>query len=90
MPSAEIPRTTAPIWKRLRINLQQALHGGDWIVVREVDREEENLKRKYDAALEDHLLSQPSREAVLRAYESVRAGRVELAGLKRVYRKGLR
>lgn len=72
--------------QRMLSNLYYVLHSGDWAVVQEVDRQEEKLKERYDAALEDQLLSPPAREAVLRAYESVRAGRVELAKLKRVYR----
>lgn len=75
---------------RMLSNLYYVLHSGDWAVVQEVDRQEEKLKERYDAALEDELLSAPSREAVLRAYESVREGRVELARLKRVYRQGQR
>jgi uncharacterized protein (TIGR02284 family) len=77
----------APL-RRVMVNLYCALHDGDWAVVQEVDRQEQKLKKKYDAALEDQQLSLSAREAVLRAYESVRAGRVELAKLKRTYREG--
>lgn len=80
--------TVIALLKRTMKHVYFALRGGDWAVVREVDRQEEKLKRKYDAALDDQLLSPPSREAVLRAYESVRAGRVELAKLKQIYRRG--
>jgi uncharacterized protein (TIGR02284 family) len=82
--------TVVALLQRTLINLYYALHRGDWVVVREVDRQEEKLKRKYDAALEDPLLSPSAREAVLRAYESVQAGRIELAKLKRTYRRGQR
>ena len=82
--------TATGLFHRMLINVYYVLHGGDRAVVQEVERQEEKLKKKYAAALDDQLLSPPCRETVLRAYESVREGQVEVARLKRTYGRGQR
>jgi uncharacterized protein (TIGR02284 family) len=76
--------------QRALSDLYCTLHDGDWAVVKEMDRGENRLKEKYCSVLDEGHLSDPSRQAVLSAYESIRSARVELAKLKRVFRRGHR
>ncbi|MDB5669431.1 MAG: family four-helix-bundle protein [Alphaproteobacteria bacterium] len=66
-------------WVDLRDAIQK---GGDREVIEEVERGEDYIKAKYDAALKDGELS-PQTQAVIReAYESVRAGHDRASQLK--------
>jgi uncharacterized protein (TIGR02284 family) len=48
--------------------------GGDKAVIEEVERGEDYLKSKYEAALADGELSEAARASINAAYQSVRAG----------------
>jgi len=56
--------------------------GGDRAVIEEVERGEDYLKGKYDAALEDEALSPTALAAIRDAYQSVRAGHDSASALK--------
>ena len=66
------------------IDLRAALTGGggDRAVIEEVERGEDYLKGKYDAALADTELAETTRQAIREAYESVRAGHDTASALK--------
>jgi uncharacterized protein (TIGR02284 family) len=66
------------------IDLKTAITGGggDKAVIEEVERGEDYLKGKYDAALADIELSPAALEAIRGAYESVRAGHDTASALK--------
>ena len=57
--------------------------GGDKAVIEEVERGEDYLKAKYDAALADDRLSTTTLEMIRTAYQSVRAGHDTASALKR-------
>ena len=57
------------------IDLRDAIAGGgDKAVIEEVERGEDYLKSKYEAALADGELSEAARASISAAYQSVRAG----------------
>ena len=64
------------------LDLRDALGGGDKSVIEEVERGEDYLKSKYDAALEDSELSPQALAAIREAYQSVRAGHDRASQLK--------
>ena len=66
------------------VDLRAALSGdgGDRAIIAEVERGEDYLKGKYDAALADAELSQIARDAISNAYRSVRAGHDTASALK--------
>ena len=66
------------------IDLKTALTGGggDKAVIEEVERGEDYLKGKYDAALADPELSPPALEVIRTAYQSVRSGHDTASALK--------
>jgi uncharacterized protein (TIGR02284 family) len=65
------------------IDLRDAVAGGgDKAVIEEVERGEDYLKGKYDAALADGALSRAALEAIRAAYVSVRAGHDRASQLK--------
>jgi len=66
------------------VDLRAALSGdgGDRAIIAEVERGEDYLKGKYDAALADTELSETAREAIRTAYQSVRAGHDTASALK--------
>ena len=64
-------------------DLKAAVTGRDEkAIVNEVERGEDYLKAKFEAALEGGKLSGESRSAVERAYQSVRAGHDQMSQLK--------
>ena len=63
-------------------SLRQAVGGGDKAVIEEVERGEDYIKGKYEAALADAALSPGSRAEVERAYGSVKAGPDRASALK--------
>ena len=66
-------------------DLRKAIGGGDKAVVEEVERGEDYIKDKYEAALADDQLSPDCRSIVQEAYESVRRGHDRARDLKRGY-----
>jgi uncharacterized protein (TIGR02284 family) len=66
-------------WVDLRDAIQK---GGDREVIEEVERGEDYLKAKYDSALADTELAQPTLDAIRLAYQSVRAGHDRASQLK--------
>ena len=68
-------------WLDLRAAL--AAGGGDKAVIEEVERGEDHLKARYDAALADDALSGEALDAIRTAYQSVRAGHDMASTLKR-------
>ena len=57
--------------------------GGDKAVIEEVERGEDYLKAKYEAALADDDLSTEALEVIRTAFQSVRAGHDTASSLKR-------
>jgi uncharacterized protein (TIGR02284 family) len=66
-------------------DIRKAIGGGDKAVVEEVERGEDYIKDKYEAALADDQLSPDCRSIVQEAYESVRRGHDRARDLKRGY-----
>ena len=65
------------------LDLKAAVTGrDDKAVIDEVERGEDYLKSKFEAALESGHLSGESRAAVERCYQSVRAGHDQMSALK--------
>jgi uncharacterized protein (TIGR02284 family) len=65
------------------VDLRDALsRGGDQEIVEEVERGEDYLKSKYDAALADEKLSPQSMAVIREAYQSVRSGHDRASQLK--------
>jgi uncharacterized protein (TIGR02284 family) len=65
------------------IDLRDAISGGgDKEIIEEVERGEDYLKAKYEAALRDGELGTTARDAISNAYTSVRAGHDRASQLK--------
>jgi uncharacterized protein (TIGR02284 family) len=65
------------------VDLRDAISkGGDQEIIAEVERGEDYLKGKYDAALEDGKLSPETQAVIRQAYQSVRAGHDKASALK--------
>ena len=65
------------------LDLKAAVTGrDDKAVINEVERGEDYLKEKFEAALESDQLTGESRTAVERAYQSVRSGHDQMSQLK--------
>lgn len=65
------------------VDLRDAIsRGGDKEIVDEVERGEDYLKSKYDAALADGELAPETMDAIREAYRSVRAGHDRASALK--------
>lgn len=65
------------------LDLKAAVTGRDEkAIVNEVERGEDYLKEKFEAALESGALSGETRAAVERAYQSVRSGHDQVSALK--------
>ena len=68
---------------RAFLNLKSGLTGkNDAAIVAEVDRGEDHIKAKYEAALADTVLSAEVRAAVQTCFESVELGHAEMRSLK--------
>jgi len=68
---------------RMFLNLKQAVTGSDdQAIVNEVERGEDYLKEKFEAALNNTDLGATARSAVQTAWESVRSGHDEMSRLK--------
>ena len=65
------------------LDLKAAVMGrDDKAIINEVERGEDYLKEKFEAALADDKLTPESREIVERAYQSVRTGHDQISQLK--------
>jgi uncharacterized protein (TIGR02284 family) len=65
------------------MNLRQAVTGSDdRAIIEEVERGEDYIKGKYEAALQDAELTPETREAIQEAYASVRKGHDRASALK--------
>lgn len=65
------------------VDLRDAISkGGDQEIIEEVERGEDYLKAKYDAALADRELSAETLTVIREAYQSVRAGHDRASALK--------
>ncbi len=65
------------------MNLKQAVMGNsDEAIVEEVERGEDHIKAKYEAALQDDELSPDTREVIQQAYQSVRRGHDRASAMK--------
>ena len=68
---------------RTFVNLKAAVTGrDDQAIVNEVERGEDHIKAKFEAALKDDTLSPNSRSLVETAFGSVKAGHDEMSNLK--------
>ena len=68
---------------RAFVNLKAAVTGrDDQAIVNEVERGEDHIKAKFEAALKDDTLSPNSRSLVETAFGSVKAGHDEMSNLK--------
>jgi uncharacterized protein (TIGR02284 family) len=63
-------------------DLRAAIGGGDKAIIEEVERGEDYIKGKYEAALEDDRLDEECRTIIQEAYQSVRAGHDRASALK--------
>ena len=63
-------------------DLRNAFSSGDKAVIEEVERGEDYIKAKYEAALEDDKLDAECRVIIQEAYQSVRAGHDRASRLK--------
>lgn len=62
--------------------LRAKLASGDDAVLDEVERGEDHLLQRFEAALADANTSGPVRDAILRAYDPIKAGRDEVLQLR--------
>jgi uncharacterized protein (TIGR02284 family) len=69
---------------RAFLKLRDTVTGDDTSVVDEVERGEDFIKAKYEEAIEDDELSSEVRNAVIRAYDSVKSGHDQARDLKRM------
>jgi len=68
---------------RVFMNIKNALTGGsERAVIEEVERGEDYIKAKYEAALQDAQLTPETRQVIEQAYESVRKGHDRASVLK--------
>jgi uncharacterized protein (TIGR02284 family) len=67
---------------RMFLKLRDSVTSSDEGVVDEVERGEDFIKAKYEAALEDEELSASVRDVLVRAYSSIKSGHDEARNLK--------
>ena len=70
---------------RAFLSIRDSLSKGDKSVVEEVERGEDFIKNKYEAALQDDELSEEVRPVLGRAYDSVIEGHAQARTLKQRY-----
>ncbi len=68
---------------RVFVKIRDSISKGDVSVVDEVERGEDFIKAKYERALKDSELSVSARDAVVKAYASVKTGHDQARDLKR-------
>lgn len=84
--TAEDEGSFAAVAHRTFMDLRQIFTTqNDRAVIEEVERGEDYLKEKYEAALSDTNLSSESRAVIQQAYQSVRAGHDKASALKHSY-----
>jgi len=67
---------------RMFTGLRNSISGGDTVVVDEVERGEDHIKAKFEDAMQDREVPQPTRTAIEQAYASVRSGHDQMPDLK--------
>jgi len=68
---------------RAFVNLKSAVTGrDDQAIINEVERGEDHIKSKFEAALDDNQLGAEARAAVTAAWGSVKSGHDEMSALK--------
>lgn len=72
---------------RAFLNLKNAVTGDDETVVKEVERGEDHIKEKYEAALKDGRLTPAGLDAVTKAYASIKADHNRMSNLKHAMQK---
>ncbi|HEY8538536.1 MAG TPA: PA2169 family four-helix-bundle protein [Steroidobacteraceae bacterium] len=72
---------------RMFLKLRDRVTEGDASVIAEVERGEDFIKAKYETALEDDELSAASRNVVLHAYTSIKAGHDQARSLKHSFKQ---
>ena len=79
----EMESSTAGAVHRGWLDLKSAITGrDDEAVIKEVERGEDYIKAKYEAALEDGDLSAETRQVIQIGYESVRKGHDRVSAIK--------
>ena len=68
------------------MKLRDSVTGGDEKVIDEVERGEDFIKAKYEAAMEDQELSASVRDIVVRAYSSIKSGHDQASNLKHSFK----
>lgn len=74
--------TTKATVHRRWLDLKNAVTGSDKAVLQEVENGETYLRAKYEAALEDQALSEPSRRAIEEAFTAVQRVQDRVIGLR--------
>ena len=72
---------------RMFLKLRDSVTKSDESVIDEVERGEDFIKAKYEEALEDDELSAQARDAVVRAYTSVKSGHDQARDLKHSFKR---
>lgn len=72
---------------RAFLKVRESMSKGDKSVVEEVERGEDYIKNKYEDALDDDDISELSRPAIGRAYDSVIEGHAQARTLKQNYQR---
>lgn len=68
---------------RVFTGLRAAMSKGDKAVIEEMERSEDHIKHRYEAALQDEELSAMSRDLILQCYTSVLSGHDQMRAIKR-------
>ena len=71
---------------RMFLNLRDSVTKNDESVIDEVERGEDFIKAKYEEALEDDELTASVRDAVVRAYSSIKSGHDQARNLKQSFK----
>jgi uncharacterized protein (TIGR02284 family) len=79
--------TTLAAGHRVFLKIRDNMTKGDASVIDEVERGEDFIKAKYEDALEDEELSAAARDAVVRAYASVKTGHDQARDLKNSFKR---
>ena len=83
----ETDGSTLAAGHRMFLKLRDTVTKDDESVVDEVERGEDFTKAKYEAAIEDEELSAQVRDAVVRAYGSIKAGHDQARNLKHSFKR---